>query len=73
MDDIQHAIRTIQAYVAGMDFDAFAGDPKTFDAVIRNLEIIGEAARTLPVTVKSQAEEIEWRKIVALRNLLIHE
>lgn len=46
---------------------------KTQDAVIRNLEIIGEAARTIPDEVKDETAEIEWYKIVALRNMLIHE
>ena len=73
LDDIQQAIGKIDAYVAGLDFDAFVADGKTQDAVIRNLEILGDAARTLPEEVKKQAPEIEWRKIIALRNLLIHE
>jgi uncharacterized protein with HEPN domain len=55
-----------------MSFDDFAGDRKTRDAVIRNLEIIGEAARALPDEIK-QKSNIEWHKIVALRNILIHE
>ena len=73
LDDIQQAIGKIKTYVAGLDFEAFVADGKTQDAVIRNIEIIGEAARTLPDEVKQQAPEIEWRKITALRNLLIHE
>ncbi len=73
LDDIQHAIAKIGAYLAGLDFEAFLADERTQDAVIRNLEIIGEAARALPDEVKQQTPEIEWRKITALRNLLIHE
>ncbi len=56
-----------------MDYDAFESDRKTQDAVIRNLEVIGEAARTVPDEVKDGASEIEGHKIIALRNLLIHE
>jgi uncharacterized protein with HEPN domain len=56
-----------------MDYKAFEADRKTQDAVIRNLEIIGEAARTIPDEVKDETAEIEWYKIVALRNILIHE
>jgi uncharacterized protein with HEPN domain len=73
LDDIHDAIRSIREYTEGMTFDSFAGDRKTIDAVIRNLEIIGEAARNLPDEIKDQGVEIEWRKIVGLRNLLIHE
>jgi len=56
-----------------MDYKAFEADRKTQDAVIRNLEIIGEAARTVPDEVRDKAAEIEWYKIIALRNILIHE
>jgi len=56
-----------------MDYKAFEADRKTQDAVIRNLEIIGEAARTIPDEVKDETAEIEWYKIVALRNILIHK
>ena len=51
----------------------FSADPKTVDAVVRNLEIIGEAARSLPEDVKDNASEVEWRKIASLRNILAHE
>lgn len=73
LDDIQGAIGKIRTYVAAMDFETFEADGKTQDAVIRNLAIIGEAARVLPEEVRARAQDIEWRKIVALRNLLIHE
>ncbi|MDQ1240369.1 MAG: hypothetical protein QG577_2555 [Thermodesulfobacteriota bacterium] len=73
LDDILEAINQIQTYIAGFDELAFAADRKTQDAVIRNLEIIGEAARNLPATVQEKAQEIEWRKIKGLRNVLIHE
>ena len=56
-----------------MDFDSFSEDQKTIDAVVRNLEIIGEAARNLPIDVKNSMPDIQWNKIVALRNILTHE
>jgi len=73
LDDILQAISFIREYVQDMDYKAFEADRKTQDAVIRNLEIIGEAARTVPDEVKDKAAEIEWYKIMALRNILIHE
>lgn len=73
LDDILEAIEKIHAYTGEMTYEAFVGDPKTQDAVIRNLEIIGEAASRLPDSVKDVAAEIEWRKIVGLRNILAHE
>ncbi len=72
-DDILQAISFVRDYVKDMDYKAFEADRKTQDAVIRNLEIIGEAARILPDEVREKAAEIEWYKIIALRNILIHE
>lgn len=73
LDDILQAITFIREYIKDMDYKAFEADRKTQDAVIRNLEIIGEAARTIPGKVRDKAAEIEWYKIIALRNILIHE
>jgi len=73
LDDILQAITFIREYVKDMDYKAFESDRKTQDAVIRNLEVIGEAARTIPDEIRDKAVEIEWYKIIALRNILIHE
>lgn len=73
LDDILEAIVKIRDYIAGMDYTAFTEDTKTQDAVVRNLEIIGEAAGHLPELVRTATPEIEWRKIVSLRNILAHE
>ena len=73
LDDILEAIARIQGYTSSMDYETFSRDTKTQDAVVRNLEIIGEAATRLPESIKQAAYEIEWRKIVGLRNILTHE
>ena len=73
LDDILEAIHQIQTYVEGLDEESFGSDRKTQDAVIRNLEIIGEAVGNLPNEIQDAATEIEWRKIRGLRNILIHE
>ncbi|MFB3882619.1 MAG: DUF86 domain-containing protein [Armatimonadota bacterium] len=73
IEDILTAIARIRAYVQGMNYDAFAADEKTQDAVVRNLEVIGEAARVLPEEVKAETSSVDWRKVVGLRNVLIHE
>jgi uncharacterized protein with HEPN domain len=73
LDDILEAIERIQEYTQSMDYSLFAEDRKTQDAVARNLEIIGEAAGKLPESVKSAAPGTEWRKIIGLRNVLVHE
>ena len=75
LDDILESINKIFAYVQDMDFESFAADAKTVDAVARNLEIIGEAAKNIPERTrkKSGISEKEWIKISGLRNLLAHE
>ena len=73
LDDILQAIAFIREYTKDMDYKAFEADRKTQDAVIRNLEIIGEAARIIPDEVRDKAAQIQWYKIIALRNILIHE
>lgn len=73
IDDIIDAVEQIKIYIKGMDEADFSRDRKTQDAVIRNLEIIGEAAGCLPQDIQSSYPEVEWRKIKAMRNVLAHE
>lgn len=73
VDDILQSIDRIERYTKGMDHNEFASDEKTVDAVVRNLEVIGEAARNISDSARSNTPEIDWRKIVALRNILAHE
>ena len=56
-----------------MNHDAFAEDEKTVDSVVRNMEIIGEAANRLPQNFKTQHAEIEWPKIIGLRHRIVHD
>jgi uncharacterized protein with HEPN domain len=73
LDDILEAIHQIRSYLADQDEEAFKKDRKTQDAIIRNLEIIGEAAGKLPEQIQKGEPEVDWRKITGLRNILIHE
>lgn len=73
LDNVLESIDNIFLYIERMDFEKFAADQKTVDAVVRNLEIIGEAARNLSDEIKQSLPEIEWKKIVAMRNILAHE
>jgi len=73
LDDILDAVQQIRIYTEGMHESDFSKDRKTQDAVIRNLEIIGEAAGCVPQEVQSAYPEVEWRKIKGLRNVLAHE
>lgn len=72
LHDIQEAIQRIESYIAGMDYSAFLADRKTQDAVIRNLEIMGEAARNLSPELRAQYPAIPWKNVVGARDRLIH-
>ncbi|MEN6459755.1 MAG: DUF86 domain-containing protein [Syntrophomonas sp.] len=73
LDDILEAIDHIHEFLADIDLEQFKTDKKTQYATLRCLEIIGEASGRLLSNYKDIAPEIEWRKIIALRNILIHE
>ena len=73
LNDILEAIEAIEEYLQGLHEEAFYRDRKTKDAVVRNFEIIGEAAKQVSPEVKMQCPEIEWREIADLRNKIIHE
>src|SRR6267378_656839 len=72
LEDIREAIAKIERYRAGLDRDAFMADEKSVDAVVRNLEIIGEAAWHPKAFTQSHAQ-IEWHKIAGLRNRIVHD
>lgn len=73
LDDIDEAIRRINRYVTGMTESAFRADDRTVDAVIRNFQIIGEAARHIPDEVLSGRPDIPWADIRNMRNILVHQ
>ena len=74
VEDILEAIGSIEIYITGMTFEQFRADRKTVDAVVRNLEVIGEAARHLSSDrLDDLPADIPWADIAAMRNLLIHE
>ena len=72
LEDIRHAVAKIERYTAGMTRSGLAEDSKTLDAVIRNLEIIGEAAKMIPESIRVEYPNIEWKKIAGLRDILAH-
>ena len=73
VSDILEAIRKIERYLAGIDRISFLQDEKTVDAVVRNLEVIGEASRKLPDDFTSRHREVLWRQIAGLRNRIVHD
>ncbi|MBI5164015.1 MAG: DUF86 domain-containing protein [Magnetospirillum sp.] len=73
VEDMLEAIDRIGRYVAGMTTADFVADDRTQDAVIRNLEILGEASKRIPGTVTGRHPEIPWSRIGDMRNILVHE
>ena len=72
LEDIQESCSRVLRYTQGMTFEQFRADDKTYDAVVRNLEIIGEAAKGLPDDVRAMMPDIEWIKATGLRNIVAH-
>jgi len=73
LEDILESTRKIMAYTGSLSKAAFLEDEKTFDAVVRNLEVIGEAVKKLPEDLRAEHAAVEWKKIAGLRDILIHE
>ena len=73
IDDILEATRKIEKYVKGLTFEELKENSLVVDGVVRNLEIIGEAAKNIPAAVKQEYPDIEWKKISGLRDVLAHE
>ena len=70
---ILDAIAQSRMYVAGMTSEDLRRDPKTADAVIAKLIVIGEATRSVPDSVRDRRPEVPWHKMQALRNVIVHE
>jgi len=73
LEDMQEAAQKIISYTKGIDRDQFFEDEKTADAVVRNFEIIGEAANRIDDEFKHNNPQIEWNKLRGFRNRLIHD
>ena len=73
IDDMIKSLEKIERYIKGLSFDKARQDTKTIDAVVRNLEIIGEAASRIPKEIKDKYPELPWKEMVGMRNKVIHE
>ncbi len=71
--DMLEAVERIRIYTEGMTFDQFLQDHKTSDAVLRNLQVLGEAAKRVPESVRTLAPEIEWERIIRSRHIVVHD
>jgi len=72
LSDIREAIQRIAAYTAGLNYEQFMQDNKTQDAVVRNLEIIGEATKNLSSHLRRTYAQIPWKDLAGMRDKMIH-
>ncbi|SDF24142.1 Uncharacterized conserved protein, contains HEPN domain [Methanolobus vulcani] len=72
LTDIIEAIDEIEEFTSGIDFSEFLNDRKTQKAVVKNIEVIGEAAKNVPDEIKTSYAYIPWRVIAGMRDRLAH-
>ena len=72
LEDIVEASNRILRYTEAKDFPAFCADEMAYDAVLRNLQIVGEAAKAVPGDVRHEHPEVDWRGMAGLRDVLAH-
>ena len=73
LEDIHASLEKVERYTSGLNKETFLADDKTLDAVVRNLEIVGEAVRQLPETFKEEHPEVPWWQIAGMRNRIVHD
>ncbi|ACR78957.1 DUF86 domain-containing protein [Kosmotoga olearia] len=73
IEDIIEAINRIMNYIDNLTYNEFLNDLKTQDAVVRNIEIIGEAAKKIPLHIRQKYSRIPWKEIAGTRDKLIHD
>lgn len=71
--DIIESINKIEEYTKGLSFEDFAISSQVIDAVVRNIEIIGEASKNIPLEIQNKFKDIPWQKIKGIRNRIVHE
>jgi len=72
IEDIKQSIIKIQNYTSGLSEEQFKSDRKTYDSVLHNLMIIGEAAGKLPEEIREKNPDINWSGIIGMRNIIAH-
>jgi len=73
IQDMLTACRKIRSYSLGLNYLEFINDEKTIDATVRNIQILGEAAKQVPREVQEKYPAIEWTKIIRSRHIIVHD
>jgi uncharacterized protein with HEPN domain len=73
LQGILDSIDDIASFIMGMGFEEFKRDRKTINAVVRSAEVIGEASKRIPRSLKAKYKEVPWREMAGMRDKLIHE
>jgi len=72
LNDILEGMEQVAEYIAGLTRDEFMQDRKTTDAVVRNLEIVGEASKALSGSLRDRHPEVPWKSLAGVRDKMIH-
>ena len=73
LTDMLEAVEAIQEYTAGLDYDSFLNNRMARDAVVRNIQVLGEAANRIPKTFRDQHTAVEWMRIIRTHHILVHD
>ncbi|MCL4429817.1 MAG: DUF86 domain-containing protein [Chloroflexi bacterium] len=72
LKDILDAIDEVETFIDDLTYDEFIADRKTLNAVVRSIEVIGEAAKNIPQPLRAKYKELPWREMAGMRDKLIH-
>lgn len=72
LEDIRESCQRILRYTQGMSFDAFVNNQMAYDAVLRNIDVVGEAAKHIPDDIRKNQTDIDWRRIAGMRDIVAH-
>lgn len=73
IEDILESVEKIGRFTKDMSLEDFTGDEKTVDAVVRNISVIGEAARHVPEEIRERYPDVPWSEMRGMRNVVVHE